>query len=176
MIQLVTWLYLYMKSRDNLPPNFGSFYQPESVGRMFCCRGWCMQCKPVHLKVTRWMWQLQYLWIHCRTEQQLMGHAFIQIVAKTCWLCPSRRIDRLHTNTLNILLSSFLIFSPIPHHTSPPPFPSHPFSLCLTLFVGQFANISFARFGITDCVLRLCIIYQFMCVSTSSSVPNAKCK
>lgn len=30
------------------------------------------------------------------------------ITVKTCWLCPSNRIDRLHTNTVNILL-----FNPI---------------------------------------------------------------
>lgn len=82
---------------------------------IFCNKLGCI------FNVTRWMWQLWYLWIHCRTEQQLMGNAFIQIVAKTCWLCPPRRTDRLHTNThKNIRLSPacahsfrFVLFAPI---------------------------------------------------------------
>lgn len=95
--------YLNTKSSDNLPQILVHFIKPESpncVCWLLCWRCDICCCKlGCIFNVTRWMWQLWYLWIHCRTEQQLMGNAFIQIVRKTCWLCPLRRADRLHTNT-----------------------------------------------------------------------------
>lgn len=109
------------------------------------------------------------------TEQQLMGNAVIQIVAKTCWLRLSRARDRLHTNTLNISFSIPILSSLCPMRQSLAP----SLSYCglhtgLREFVGQFVNISLVRFGNTDCVLRLCIIYQLMCFPRfTGSLTNA---